>query len=109
MGASHGSPKAGKIKFGKTRIRSTAVSSASAKLSRNAGRFFIHLVRHVGAADQRAAEYHFEADGKAKVAISVELRRSHVTCHRQISTRGLQILADRGDVHIHAAQITQQL
>src|ERR1700686_2488780 len=95
MGASHGTPKAGKIRLGKTRIRSAAVSSASAKLSRDAGRFVIHLVCHVGAADQRAAEYHLEADGKAILAIGVELCRHDIACDRQVPARRLQILADR--------------
>src|ERR1700688_3683327 len=74
-GASQGSPNVGKIKFGKTRIMSTAVSRASAKLRRDPGSFVIHLVGHVGAADQRAAEYHLEADGQAVVAIGIELGR----------------------------------
>src|SRR5580704_769954 len=72
-GASHGNPTVGKIRLGKTRIKSTAVSSASAKLSRDAGGFVIHLVRHVRTADQRAAENHLEADGQAIVAISGKL------------------------------------
>src|SRR5579871_5596176 len=107
MGASQGSPKVGNIRLGKTRIKSTAVSSASRKLSRDAGRFFIHLVRHVGAADQRTAEYHLEPDGKAILAIGGELRRRHVGYHRQISARRLQILADRRHVDTHIAEIAQ--
>src|SRR5579883_82637 len=73
MGASHGRPWLGRIQFGNSKTRSAAVSSASAKLSGDLGSLFIHLVRHVGTADQRAAEDHLEADRKAVIAIGVEL------------------------------------
>src|SRR5579864_9692116 len=105
MGASQGMPKFSRMMLGKTRIRSTAVSSASAKLSRNAGGLFIHLVRHVGAADQRAAKHHLETDGEAIVTVGVELRRGHVGRDGKISARRLQILADGGDVDVSAAEI----
>src|SRR5713226_8399096 len=72
-GASQACPASAKIKFGKTRMRSNALSSASAKLNSESRCFFIHQVRHVGTADQRAAENHLEADGKAVVAIGIKL------------------------------------
>src|SRR5579859_6433218 len=99
MGASHGNPKVGEIRLGKTKIRSTAVSSASAKLNRDAGSFFIHLVRHVGTADQRAAEYILEADGKSIVAIGRKPRRRDVGRDPQVPASRLQVLTDGGDVN----------
>src|SRR5258707_13943142 len=97
-GASQACPASAKIKFGKTRMRSNALSSASAKLNRESRCFFIHQVRHVGAADQRAAENHLEADGKAVVAIGVELLLRYVCRYRQVSTRWLKVLRNGGDV-----------
>src|ERR1700682_6375507 len=99
-GASQVSPDSGKIKFGKTRMRSNALSSASAKLNSESRCFFIHQVRHIGTADQRAAENHLEADGKTVVAIGVELGLRYVCRYWKISTSRLQILADGGDVRV---------
>src|SRR5689334_5433203 len=108
-GASHGWPEFGKAAFGKTRMRRTAVSSASAKLSSDAGGFFIHQVSHVGAADQRAAEHHFEANRESVAAVGVKLSRRNVGGHRQVPPRRLQVLADGGDVDVYAAKIAQKL
>src|SRR5579863_1569475 len=108
-GANHGTPWFSSAGLGKVRTRSAAESSASAKLSRDSGGFFIHLIGHVGTADERAAEHHFESDGEAVPAITFELSGCHVGCHRQVSARGLQILTDGGNVDVRGTQIVQEL
>src|SRR5690348_4225446 len=85
MGASQGSPWPGRTQFGKTNTRRAAVSSASAKLNGTLGSFLIHLVRHIGTADQWAAEDHLEADRQAILAIGIELGGRHVFGHAQIA------------------------
>src|SRR5579864_4060274 len=109
IGASKGTPEFTKTIFGKVRTRSIAPISASAKLSSDAGSFVIHQVSHVGASHQGSAENHFEPDGKAVVAIGVELRGRYVGLHRQIAARWLQVLADGGDIHVGGAQIAEEL
>src|SRR5579863_10670708 len=99
-GANHGTPRLCSAGLGKVRTRSAAESSASAKLSSDSGGFFIHLIGHVRAADQRAAEHHFESDGEAVLAITFELSGRHVGCNRQVAAHGLQILADGGNVDV---------
>src|SRR5277367_3650903 len=98
MGASKGKPRAGVIQFGKVKISSAALKSASEKLTSGAGSFFIHLIRHVGTAHQRTAEYHFEADGQAVSTIILELPGRDVLGDGQVAPSGLQVLADGGDV-----------
>src|SRR5260370_3882254 len=89
-----------KLKGGKSRIRKAADIAASAKLSGSLRGLFIHQIRHVGAADERAAEYHLESDGKPIIAVGVELRGGHVSGYRQVPPRPLQGLADGPDVHL---------
>src|SRR5579871_5778900 len=104
-GASHGTPRLSSAGLGNVRTRSTAESSARAKLSRDSGGFFIHQIGHIGTADQRPTEHHFEPDAEAVIAIGIELRRRDVGRDRKIPSRGLKILTDSCNIHIVGAQV----
>src|SRR5260370_39306753 len=69
------------LKSGLIRTRDAAATSASAKLTAEPGSLFIHVVRHVGAADKGTAEDHLESYGEAVVAVSVELGGGDVGGH----------------------------
>ena len=78
-------------------------------LTDRADSLFIHHVCHVGAADERAAEYHLESDGETVVAIGVELRGRDVLGHLQIAARRLEVLTDGGDVGAGGEEIAEEL
>src|ERR1039458_10608733 len=100
MGPIYGKPVLPSAGLGKVRTRSTADSSARAKLSRDSGGFFIHQIGHVGTADQRTAEYHLESDGESIFAVGVELSGRYVGCHRQGPSRSVPLMCHFGHLHV---------
>src|SRR5439155_12799857 len=67
------------------------------------------LVRPVARADEWAREHRAEADRLALLAEPAELVRVHPAVDRRVLRRGLQVLADRDDVHAVCAQVAHRL